>query len=442
MMTAAMLLAVSLQAQDTALTLFVAVDRALRMHPTTALARAQRDRAWAEAAEASAARRPHLSVEASLNRFEEPMVVQPLHEFDPRNPPLFDRALLQSGVNLNWTAYDFGRRGLRERAQRALGEAADAGVTSSEQRLIAGVITAYLRVVASRELVLAQDQRLAALRAESGRVHQLLGTGKASRVEVLRVDAEVQRVTAERIEREAQQELAARELSQLVGMPYESIVSRPPVAVTLSGAALDTAQGARANWLARAMDRSPELQQHARRVAAAGARTGAARAAWYPEVRLSGAFIDRGRLWGDFAGEWQVGLAVTYSLYTGGTRGSLIDQAVADERAADEQLRVLRLDVERNVDRALAMLREAGARRTALQAALEQSTEVVRIERLSLEVGSGTQTDYLLAEANLVTTRASLTEARHGEIAARAELARILGELSADWLARNVESFR
>jgi outer membrane protein TolC len=80
------------------------------------------------------------------------------------------------------------------------------------------------------------------------------------------------------------------------------------------------------------------------------------------------------------------------------------------------------------------------ARSSALQAALEQSQEVVRIERLSLDVGSGTQSDYLMAESNLYATRSSLIEARHSVIGARIELARILGELSRDWLARNVES--
>ena len=71
---------------------------------------------------------------------------------------------------------------------------------------------------------------------------------------------------------------------------------------------------------------------------------------------------------------------------------------------------------------------------------MEQSAEVARIERLTLDVGSGTQTDYLDAEAKLLSARASLIEARHAEISARVELARITGELSRDWLGRTVEA--
>ena len=63
----------------------------------------------------------------------------------------------------------------------------------------------------------------------------------------------------------------------------------------------------------------------------------------------------------------------------------------------------------------------------------------MRIRRLSLQAGSGTQTDYLDAETDLVRARASLVEARHAEIAARIELARVAGELTPDWLERTVD---
>ena len=114
-------------------------------------------------------------------------------------------------------------------------------------------------------------------------------------------------------------------------------------------------------------------------------------------------------------------------------------KASADERIASEQLRLARLDVNKGIDRALAALRETHARVAALESAVQQSSEVSRIEKLSLDVGSGTQSDFLTAEANLLAARAALIEAHHAEIAARVELARILGDLSREWLARTVE---
>jgi outer membrane protein TolC len=88
------------------------------------------------------------------------------------------------------------------------------------------------------------------------------------------------------------------------------------------------------------------------------------------------------------------------------------------------------------VDGALAAVRAARAGVEALETAVEQSAEVERIRQLSLQVGSGTETDYLEAEAALLSNRASLVQARHAEMGARVELARVTGALTPEWLAR------
>ncbi len=72
--------------------------------------------------------------------------------------------------------------------------------------------------------------------------------------------------------------------------------------------------------------------------------------------------------------------------------------------------------------------------------AADRSAEVARIETLALDAGSGTQTDWLTAQADLLEARAALVEARHGEIAARAELARHIGDLDSAWIARTLET--
>ena len=77
---------------------------------------------------------------------------------------------------------------------------------------------------------------------------------------------------------------------------------------------------------------------------------------------------------------------------------------------------------------------------SALRRAVQLQTEVARIEQLSLDAGAGTQTDYLRAEADLARARSLLVEAEHAEIAARVELARVVGELTTEWLNRNVET--
>lgn len=428
-------------ADSARLTLHQVVERAVNSYPTVGAARAQRERAAADLRDAQSAWLPRLTLDASLVRFQEPMVVHPLHGFDPRNPPLFDRTLIQSGATLSYTLLDFGIRSGRVGAQRALGRAADAALDQARQQLVARVAGTYLRVIAARQLLGAHDQRLAALSAAAGRARQLEAEGKAARIEVLRVEAELRRADADRIGGTAQLETAEHELAQLASLPYDVVRSSQLQPVRPSAAArTDSAGPGRPVLVERARAAAPEVRELRGRAEAARSSLGAARATRLPELRVSTGYIDRGRWWGDFTPEWQVGALISYPLYTGGSRSSAIRRAAAEATAAAELLRAAELAAEQGVDRALAALRESRARVAALESAVEQSAEVARIERLSVEVGSGTQTDYLESEANLLRTRAGLIEARHAEITAAIELARIQGELSGDWLARTMES--
>jgi outer membrane protein len=377
-----------------------------------------------------------------MNQYEKPMVVLPLHGLSFQSPPLFDRSLIQSGVSVGWTLYDFGLRSSRVRVQDALGGAANSALSSAERQVVARTVGAYVRVLAARGVLAAHDQHIASLVAERDRVRQLVTQGKAARVVLLRVEAEALRAGADRISGASQIEVAEQELAQLAelaaGSVHASSLAELRLADTLY--AHDTSAVTRAGLVARAFRSSSELQELEQRVRAAQAGVAVARATNRPEVRLSGAYVDRGRLKGDFAAEWQLGMGLSYPVYTGGGRANAVQRATADERAAAQQLRIARLNVEQGIDRALAALREAHARAAAFIGVVAQSVEVVHIEQLSLDVGSGTQAEYLDAEANLLRARASLLEAQYGEITARVELARLVGDLSRDWLARTVET--
>ncbi len=442
-MISALLLALAMQAQDTTrLTLQNVVDRALHTHPAVAAAQAAQDRSTADFNDARSRLLPDLNFDAALNRFQRPMVVAPLHGLDLRNPPLFDRTPYQAGLSLNWTVLDFGKRSARIDAQRALRNAAGDALTATEQQLMTSTVHGYLAVLDARQLLAAQDRLVAALAAAQSRTVQLEAQGKAARVAVLRVDAELQRARADRISAASRLEVAEHQLAQLADVSFGAIhgAELAPLTLVDTASAADTSAAVRARLVAQARRTSSDVRQMEEQSQAARAGVSAARATWLPTVQMQGAYIDRGRWAGNYSAEWQVGVAMSYPVFTGGSRTSAVQRADANARAAAEQVRVVQLDVERGVDQNLAALREAHARVAALESAVAQSQEVERIEKLALDVGTVVQTDYLDAEAKLFSAQAALIQARHAEIAARVDLARTLGELSRSWLARNVES--
>lgn len=421
----------SLQAQDTTrLTVTVAIDRALATHPAVASARAQRDVATAEVGQARAAWLPGVSLDGAINRFEKPMVVYPLHSLDLRNPPQFDRSLSQASVGAAYTLLDFGARSSKVKAAESQRDAATATLGAAEALLVARTASAFLRVLTARGILAAEDQRLAALAAEVGRARSRLSAGKAARLDTLRAAAELASASADRLTSAANVTIAEHELARLTGVAVEAVRGARLADVRLAGAA--AALGSTGT--------NADVQAAEYRAGAAAAAVNAARAALYPTVQATSAIIDRSNVTGRYLSEWQVGVAFSYPLFTGGARSSIIGRAEAGARVAQEQVRLARFSAEQAVDETEATFDGARSRVTALEAAVEQSAEVARITQLARDVGEGTQTDYLIAEANLFRARSSLVQARHAVIAARVELARVLGELSRPWIASSLES--
>jgi outer membrane protein TolC len=425
----------SVRAQ-TRLTLQEAVSRALATHPSVVSAEMSVGRASSVVREAESARLPSLHATADATRFAEAMVVAPLHGFNPQMPPAFDRTLMQGSVSLDYTLFDAGR-GARVDRTLALRSAAETGVQAARQALVAEVANAYLEARTASELVAVHDARVVALEREQNRAAQLFGVGRVARVVMLRADAALSAARADRVSAASRLDAAERELVRVVGLDAADVAARPLTAVVLTeeGQSVD-----RAAVLARAAEGSAHVAGLRHHVEAAHAQGAAARALWLPRVQLSGRFVEYASGSGHESGEWHGSAQVSYALFTGGARGAAADRAAAELGAAHADLALAVMRVANAVDLAFAAWTAANERVEALVANVAQSEEVARIERLALDAGAGAQTDYLIAEADLMRARAALAETRQAAVSARIELALIAGELSEPWLARNVET--
>jgi outer membrane protein len=418
-----------------ALTVQDAVRMALRAHPTLDQAEAGVERARAGVREVSASLLPGAHLEASVNRFQEPMVTAPLHGFDPQRPPVFDRTLAQASATVGWVAFDGGGRGARvDRASAAL-DGSLAQRRGAAQSVIAESVRRYAAVLTAREVASAQRSRVAALEEERDRAARFLAEGRAARVVVLRAEAALSAARAELAGGEGAAEAAERDLARWTGLTPAQVA-----AAELGPARVRAPVPDREAVVVRALGGNPELERLAAEVAAGEAGVAEARAQWWPTVQLGGRYVQYGSGAGSEGGEWQTGLQLSYPLFTGRARPAAADRARASARAASAELAVATLRVMDAVDRALVTVAAAESRAAAWEAAVAQSAEVARIERLALGTGAGVQTDYLAAEAELLRARAALTEARYAVVVARVELARAAGDLTPEWIEANLES--
>jgi len=416
-------------AQSPPLTLRGAVERALAGHPAVAAARAARQAAGHGLGEAQAARLPLVTAAATGTYNDQPLPATPIHGFGPGLFPDFDRTLYQGGVTVDYLLTDGGGREGRIRQGEARTAAADAALDEAAQATAAGTAQAYLRVLTQAAVLDAHQRRIAALEAERARVGLRFDAGRAAEVEVRRVAAALAAAGAERVRTEAALTTARTDLARFLGaaLPEVAVAELTPVSLA------DPALPERDALLAAAVARSPRVAQAAEALHEAEAGVAVARAIRRPKLHAVGNVLGFGAADGSFQEEWNAGLRLSVPIFAGGADGERIARAEAERDAAAQRLALARLGVGEELDRALAAVRESGAGADALAEAVASFAEVVRIERLRRDAGVGTETDYLSAEADLLTSRAQLAEARHGEIAARVELARVAGRLDLPW---------
>jgi outer membrane protein TolC len=429
------LAAAAVEAEDR-LTLVEAVTRGISYYPSVQASVAQVEAAEAAFDEAEAARFPTVSVGASASRYQEPTIVHPIHGFTPNLIPPFDRNLFQALADLHYSLFDGGARSARIDESRARRQGAESSLLDARQRLLLQLIQQYLSVVSRARTLDAQNRSLQALEAELSRVKQVFDVGRAATVDVLRVEASIAAARAERVRLASALDLAQRSLARLVGVEFSETRASNLVPVALSGGSLPS----REEILENAFQSSPSARLARDELAVAEAAVEGSRSRRLPSVSLDGRYINYGSASGANSLEWNVGVSLAYSVFNGGAVGSAVARSRSAARSATERLRWTELEVAGEVDRGLAAMEEAAARIESLGTAVARFSEVSRIEKLRLETGVATEVDYLRAEADRLAAEAGLIEARHAEIAARADLARVTGSLSPEWVAEHLRS--
>ena len=417
------------------LSLPAAAARALARYPLVAAAAAAEQEARAAAGEAAAARLPQARAVGSALLYQKDIVVTPIHGFGEGVTPPFDDLLFQGGLNLSYLVFDGGARHERILGAEAQAEASRAVRDIVAQAVVNRVVSSYVEILGQQEVLAAHDRRIVSLASEQERVRRLLEVGRAADIDQLRVDAAFANAEADRTRVAVVLERAERDLAALVGGTVDETRAGRLFPLVAPSSPLPS----RDELLGQALRTSPAVEAARRLIAAADAAVGVAKSARWPEARLAGNLLTFGGGSTSFESEWNAGVQVSVPLFDGGATGKAIARTQASHEAARQRLRQAELDVATEIDRALAAIHDAQARARSLTTAVARLDEVVRIQKLLLETGQGTQTDYLDAEADLLATRSELTRARLGEADARAGLARAAGQLTPQWLEENLE---
>jgi cobalt-zinc-cadmium efflux system outer membrane protein len=418
------------------LTVEWAVDAALLHYPALSAAQANLRGAGAGGGAARSAWWPSLSFNGNATSFQLPMLARPLHELDA-SQIVFDRNLIQGNLFLDFLILDGGGRRARIRQADAVTAGAQAGFEATGMAVIQLAVGSFVQVRTLREILAAEEAQVTAFQEERNRARLFLEAGRAAEIELLRAEAALSQATADMAITAAALQAAEDQLARVAGVTSDAVRGRRLAPVESASASSGTSP------TSETVDSlHPVLRQSWSQVLQADAVRSETKSAWIPNLGLSAGMRQYGTASGDFTNEWQAGVVLSYPLFTGFRRSREIERSDARLVAAREEYRLRRLEVDQELDEARAALRQADARVQALEQAVTQFTEVVRIEALALEAGAGVQRDFLDAQAALFQAQASLAQARNLRVLARVREASALGSLDPSWIRTNLESVR
>ncbi len=376
-----------------------------RDSPTLAAALARHEQALAAVADVRADLFPNVALDAQASRNRVPGTRPPV----ATSAVTYDFYTLGGSIGYELDLWGRVRNGVR--AARAEAQASDADVAGTRLALQTDLADAYFRLRGLDAQAALLRQTVAAYERAYGLTDTRHSGGIASGLDVSRARAILSGARAQISSVASARAAVEHSIAALVGVPAASFALAPTAA---QGSPPPVPAGVPSTLLRR----RPDIAASERRVAAANARIGVARAAFFPSLTLgaSGGFeATAGPLLTAPASFWALGpIAAALPLFDGGRRAAEVRRArgAFDEAAAEYRATVL--TGFREVEDQLAAQRELGAEEDAQR---DAAAAAARTEDLALTRYRDGASDYL----EVVTAQTAALDAERSAIAVRTQ---------------------
>jgi multidrug efflux system outer membrane protein len=339
--------------------------------------------------------------------------------------PAFETSTGQANVSADWQIDFWGK-------YRRATEAARASLLASEwarrevvSTLVANVASAYFQL-RSLDLQLEISKRTLNSRQESLRLTRILADGgSTSLLDVRQAEQLVFTASAEIPLLEQQIEQQENFLSILLGQNPGDI----PRGQTLTQQRQfpDVPAGLPSSLL----ERRPDIQQAEAQLVAANAEIGVARAAYFPQISLSGAGgFQSSALTSLFtgpAGVWSFGASLAQPIFTGGRLRSEVRLAAARQQTAVLFYQQSIQGAFRSVSDALVAYHKTREFRAQQELLFRSAEDAARLSHMRYNGGVTGYLEVLTNETNAFSTELGLVQAQVNELLAVVQLYQALG---------------
>ncbi len=405
-------------------TLDEAIEIARRNNPSLASGNWDIQTAAAQRNQTAAARWPQFTTtEAWRNYVQQQRLLATRAN---QEPGLFSTGILSADLVLKMPLFTGGQIRSDITAAEFQVLAAQNRLARTWEELIFNISSAFYNILAQRKVVESLRFSRNAMTRQRQRVLDLMSVDKAAKVDVLRTEVRLADLEQKLLREQAVLNIQRRLLTTLLGVDLAAGPVEAEGDLKLRGPTPDL-NGALAMAYAERGDYRAALAS----LDAQAMKVNSARAARWPKLSLDGALGmraatgigDNGRVYTHRVNDntikanrggpiWpypdsvvpvgSLALVAEYPLFTGGRIASQIDEQEAKLASAQAALRKLALQIRLDVETALLNVSSTRQRALAMQKAIEQSKESFRIEEQKYDVGKGTITDVLDAQAAML----------------------------------------
>jgi outer membrane protein, multidrug efflux system len=341
--------------------------------------------------------------------------------------PGADGNLWQAGFDASWEIDVFGGTRRRIESANAEYEASVAGSGDAALTLRGEIARDYVMLRgAQRQLAVAREnlsiQQDALLLTRSQ-----FDAGLASRLDVLRAQAQVEATEADIPTLIAQARASIYQIGALVGVPPESLLSELDTPQPIPAPVADVPIGLPSELL----ERRPDIRAAERRLAAANARIGVATADLYPHFYLTGAAglesLDASTFLSAPSRYLSIGPSISWLVFDAGKVRFTIEAQKARTDEASAQYRKTVYDALRDVETALVSYGQSKIRRERLAAETASNRDAVTIATRLYRQGLNDFLPVLDAERSLYASEDKLAQTERDTDIALVALYKALG---------------
>ena len=330
----------------------------------------------------------------------------------------------RAALSLSYEVDLWGRIRRSNEAARAEALASQFGRDSIQLALIGQVANEYLALRSLDAQLQVTEQTLESRRQSLKIVQARLDAGSTSALELAQAESVLSGAQAQLNQLKRQRALSENQLGLLTGQPGLKLA-----ADTLEHLPLPPTPPA--GLPSSLLEARPDVRQAEEKLVAANARIGVAKAAYFPTIGLTGLYggesMALSNLFSGGATIWSAALGLSMPIFDAGRTGARIDQASALQK---ENLAIYRKAVQsafREVNDALASLREYAEEEEAFKAQVAASQRALNLAQMRYEAGYSGYFDLLDSQRTLNNAQLLYLATRKNRLAAAVDLFKALG---------------